>query len=58
MTSVDVYNQNSEDESVYKEQNDSKIKEVDEKSSVGSEEDDRCSSERISTPSKRSYNGD
>ena len=55
MTSVDVFNQNSEDESNY---NEVKIKEVDEKSSVGSEEDDYCPSERISTPSKKSYHGD
>ena len=50
MTSIDVFNQNSEDESMFNELNN--VKEVDEKSSAGSEEDEDCSSERISTPSK------
>ena len=50
MTSIDVFNQNSEDESMFNELNN--VKEVDEKSSIGSEEDEDCPSERISTPSK------
>ena len=57
MTSIDVFNQNSEDESMFNELNN--VKEVDEKSSIGSdEEDEDCPSERISTPSKQSFHGD